>query len=74
MKHTITKLEEGTESANFALGNYLIEFELRHLASEEASKIIDTQLDLLQCSQADEIDCKMVDVVFVSKIAELDNG
>ena len=74
MKHTITKLEEGTESANSALGNYLIEFELRHLASEEASNITDTRPDLLQCSRADRIDCKLVDVSFVSKIAELDNG
>jgi len=34
----------------------------------------DTQPDLLQCSWADEIDCKFVDVVSVSKIAELDHG
>ena len=34
MKHTITKLEEGNEPTNSVLGNYLIELELRHLASE----------------------------------------
>ena len=74
MKHTITKLEEGNESANSILGNYLMEFELRHYALEEANNIINTQPDLLQCSWADGIDCKLVDVVSVSKIAELDNG
>ena len=74
MKHTITKLEEEKESTNSILGNYLMELELRHLAPEEASNMTDTQPDLLQCSQADGIDCKLVNVVFVSKIAELDNG
>ena len=74
IKHTITKLEEGIESTNSSLGNYLIYFELRYLASKEASNITDTQPDLLQCSRADGIDCKLVDVVSISKIAELDNG
>ena len=64
MKHTVTKLGEEDESANSILGNYLIELELRHPASEEADNITDTQLDLLQCSRADEIDCKIADVVF----------
>ena len=74
MKHTITKLEEGNESTNSVLGNYLTELELRHHALEEASNIINTQPDLLQCSRADGIDCKLVDVVSVSKIVELDHG
>ena len=74
MKHTITKLEEGNESANSILGNYLTELELRYHASNEASNMTDTQPDLLQFSQADEIDCKSVDIVSVSKIAELDHG
>ena len=74
MKHTITKLEEENESANSVLGNYLMELELRHLVSEEASNITNTHPDLLQCSRADGIDCKLVDAVSVSKIAELDNG
>ena len=47
MKHTIAKLEEGNESANSVLGNYLTELELRYYASEEASNITDTQPDLL---------------------------
>ena len=74
MKHTVTKLEEENESVNSVLGNYLIDLELRHFASEEANNIIDTQPDLLQCSRVDEIDCKLVDVVFVSRIVELNNG
>ena len=74
MKHNITKLEEGNESGNFVLGNYLTELELRYHASDEASSMTDTQPDLLQGSQADEIDCNWVDVVSVSKIAELDHG
>ena len=65
MKHTITKLEEENESANFVLGNYLIELELRHIALEESSNIKDTLPNLLQCSRADGIDCKLVDVVSV---------
>ena len=73
MKHTITKLEEGNESTNSVLGNYLTELELRYHTSEEASSMTDTQPDLLQGSQADEIDCKLVDVVSVSRIAELDH-
>ena len=74
MKHTITKLEEEKESTNSILGNYLMELELRYHASDEASSMTDTQPDLLQSSQADEIDCKSVDIVSVSKIAELDHG
>ena len=67
MKHTVTKLEEENESVNFVLGNYLIEL-------EETTNTVDSQPDILQCSRADEIDCKLVDVVFVSRMVELDNG
>ena len=74
IKHNITKLEEGNESANSVLGNYLTELELRYHASDEASSMTDTQPDLLQGSQDHEIDCKLVDIVSVSKIAELDHG
>ena len=34
----------------------------------------DIQPNLLQLSQADEIDGKSVDIVLVSKLAELDHG
>ena len=74
MKHTVTKLEERNESVNSVLGNYLIELELGYSASEEANNLSNTQPDLLQYSWADKIDCKSVDVVFVSRIVELDNG
>ena len=74
MKHNITKLEEGNESTNSVLGNYLTELELRYHASEKASNMTDTHPDLPQLSQADEIDGKSVDIVSVSKIAELDHG
>ena len=59
---------------NSVLGNYLIELEPGNFASEEANNISDTQPDLLQCSWADEIDCKIVDVVLASSTIELDNG
>jgi len=42
MKHNITKLEEGNESANSVLGNYLTELELRYHASEKASNMTNT--------------------------------
>ena len=74
MKHTVTKLEERNEWVNSVLGNYLIELELGHSASKEASNLLDTHPNLLQYSQADKIDCKSVDVVFVSRTIELDNG
>ena len=74
MKHTVTKLEGKNELANYVLGNYLIELELEHFASKEASNLFDTQPDLLQGSRADKIDYKLVDAVFVSRKIELDNG
>ena len=74
MKHTITRLGEGNEFSNFVLGNYLTEFELRYHASEEASNMTNTQPDLLQFSQDDGSDCKLVDIVSVSKIVEFDHS
>ena len=74
MKHTIIKLEEGNESTNYVLGNYLIELELGHFASEESSNLSNTHHNLLQGSRDDKIDCKLVDAIFVSRTVELDNG
>ena len=74
MKHNVTQLEEKNESANSVLGNYLIELELGNYQAKEASSTSDTQPDLLRFSWADEIDCKIIDVVFDSSIVELDNG
>ena len=46
------------------LGNHFIELEPGNYQAEEASSIPDTQPDLLRFSRADEIDCKIIDVVF----------
>ena len=63
---------------NSVLGNYLIELEPGNYQAKEANSTPDTQLDLLRFSRADEIDCKIVDlvsdVVFISNFLELDNG
>ena len=49
---------------NSVLGNHVIELEPGDYQVEEASSTLDTQPDLLRFSRADEIDCKVVDVVF----------
>ena len=74
MKHNVTKLGEGNESADSVLGNYLTEFELRHLTSRKASYITDTQPELLQLPQAVRNDYRIVDMGSVSKTAQLDHG
>ena len=74
MKHNVTQLEEKNEPVNSMLGNYLIELEPGNYQAEEASSTPDTQPDLLRFSRADEIDCKIVDIVFYSSTVELDNG
>ena len=48
---------------NSVLGNYLIELELGNYQAKEASNTPDTQPDLLRFSRAEEIDCKIVDLV-----------
>ena len=58
---------------NFVLGNYLIELEPGNYQAKEARSISDAQPDL-QFSWADEIDCKIADVVFYFSTVELDNG
>ena len=74
MKHTVTRLGEGNESANSVLGNYLTELKPRHHTERKASSRIDTQPDLLQLPQAERDDCKIVDMCSISKIAEIDHG
>ena len=49
---------------NSVLGNNFIELEPGNYQDEEASSTPYTQPDLLRFSRADEIDCKIVDVVF----------
>ena len=74
MKHNVTKLGEGNEYADSVLGNYLTEFELRHLTSRKASYMTDSQPKLLQLLQAVRNDYRIVDMGSVSKTAQLDHG
>ena len=74
MKHNVTKLEEGNESVDSVLGNYLPELNLRHLTSRKASYMTDTQPELIQLPQAERDDCRIVDMCSISKIAQLDHG
>ena len=74
MKHNVTRLEEGNESTDSVLGNYLTEIKLKHHTSRKASSMIDTQLELLQLPQAEKDDCRIVDMCSISKIAQLDHG
>ena len=74
MKHNVTQMEEKNELVNSVLGNHLIELKLGDYQEEEASITLDTQPDLLQFSWVDEIDCKILDVVFDSSTVGLDNG
>ena len=74
MKHIVTKMGEGNESANDVLGNYLTKLKLRYHTSRKASSRIDTQPELLQLPQADEDDCRLVDMVSISKMVYLDHG
>ena len=62
MKYNVTGLEEGNESIDSVLGNYLTDLKLRHIASRKASSMIDTQLELLQLPQAEGDDCRIVDM------------
>ena len=63
MKHNVTQLESKNELVNSVLGNYFIELEPGNYQAEEASSTSDTQPNLLRFSWADEIDCKIVDLV-----------
>ena len=74
MKHTVTKLGEGNESHDSVLGNYLTELKLKHHTSGKASSMIDTQPELLQLPQAEKDDCRLVDMVSISKMVHLDHG
>ena len=74
MQHNVTQLEGKNELVNSMLGNHLIDLELGNYQAKEASSISDTQPDLLRFSRADEIDCKIADVVFYLSTVELDNG
>ena len=64
MKYNVTQLEGKNEPVNSVLGNYFIELEPGNYQAKEANNISDTQPDLLRFSRADEIDCKIGDVIF----------
>ena len=74
MKYNVTKLGEGNEYVDSILGNYLTEFELRHLTPRKASSMTDIQPELLQPPKAVRDDCRIVDMCSVSKTTQLDHG
>ena len=66
MKYNVTQLEGKNEPVNFSssvLGNYYLELEPRNYQAEEANCESDTQSDLLQFSQIDDMDCNVVNLV-----------
>ena len=63
MKYNVTQLEGKNEPMNSILGTYFIKLELGNYQAEEASSMPNTQPDLLRFSRADEIDCKIVELV-----------
>ena len=73
MKHIVTKLGEGNESADSVLGNYLTELKLEHHPSK-ASPVMNTQPELLQLPQAERNDCRILDMGSISITAQLDHG
>ena len=62
MKYNVTQLDEKNIPVESVLGNYFLELEPGNYQAEEASDTSNTQHDLLHFSQADEIDCKIVDL------------
>ena len=62
MKHNVMQLEGKNEPVNSVLGNYFIELEPGNYQAEEANNTSESQPDLLRFSQADDIDCKIVDL------------
>ena len=66
MKYNVTQLDEKNIPVDSVLGNYFLELEPGNYQVEEAGNPSDTQPDLLRFSQAGEIDCKIVDLVFSS--------
>ena len=62
MKHNVTQFEGKNEPVDSVLGNYFIELEPGNYQAEEANDTSDAQYDLLRFSQADAIDCKIVDL------------
>ena len=67
MKYNVTQLEGKNEPIKFShsvLGNYFIELEPGNYQVEEANDESDTQPELLQFSQVDNIDCNRFWVLY----------
>ena len=62
MKYNVTQLDGKNVPVESVLGNYFLELEPGNYQAEEASDTSDTQPDLLHFSQADDIDCKIVNL------------
>ena len=62
MKQNVTQFEGKNEPVDSILGNYFIELEPGNYQAEEANDTSDAQPDLLRFSQANEIDCKIVEL------------
>ena len=66
MKYNVTQLEGKNEPVYFShsiLGNYFIELGPRNYQAKEANNESDTQSELLQFPQIDNIDCNIVNLV-----------
>ena len=66
MKHNGSKMGEENESAESVLGNHLTECKLRHHTSRKASPMMDAQPELLQLTQAEINDCRILDMGSIS--------
>ena len=65
MKHNVTQLEVKNEPMNFlysVLGNHFLELELENHQAKQTNCESETQFYLLQFSQANDIDCNIVDL------------
>ena len=70
MKYNVTWLEGKNEPVNFShsiLGNCFLELEPGNYQAEEANSELDEQSDLLHFSWTDNIDCNIVNLIFVSE-------
>ena len=65
MRYNATRLEGKSETVNFSssvFGNHFLELELENHQSKQVSHESDTQSNLLQFSQVDDVDCNIVDL------------
>ena len=70
MKYNVTQIEGKNEPVNFShsvLGNCFLELKPGNYQAEEANSESNEQFDLLQFSRTDNIDCNIVNLVFVSE-------